>query len=67
MNTSGIIDRIALLLLVIGGINWGLIGLFNLNLVELLFGEGIVASIVYILVGISAIWSATLFFRERSE
>ncbi len=65
MNTASVIDRITLLLLVIGGINWGLIGLFNLNLVALLFGESIIASIVYILVGISALWSATLFFRER--
>lgn len=46
-----------LILLIIGGLNWGLVGLFNFDLVAALFGEGSALSrIVYILVGLSAVW-----------
>jgi len=51
-----ILNRIAFILMVIGAINWGLIGLFRLDLVALLFGQGSMLSrIVYTLVGISAV------------
>jgi len=51
------VHMIAFILLVVGGLNWGLIGLFNYNLVESLFGgmSGVV-SIIYILVGLSAVY-----------
>ncbi|MCR6515175.1 MULTISPECIES: DUF378 domain-containing protein [Clostridium] len=59
-----IIDKIALLLVIIGAVNWGLIGLFNFNLVSLLFGVGtILSNIVYILVGISGLYSISFFNR----
>lgn len=59
-----IINTIALILVIIGGLNWGLIGLFNFNLVDFLFGEGsILSRIVYILVGISALWCISLFSK----
>jgi uncharacterized protein len=48
--------RIALVLVLIGGLNWGLIGFFDYNLVDMLFGEGsAVARVVYALVGVSAL------------
>ncbi len=48
---------IALIVLFIGGINWGLVGIFNFNLVEWIFGGlNVGASIVYVLVLISALW-----------
>ena len=60
-----IIDNIALALIIIGAINWGLIGLFNFNLVDTLFGIGSVLSrIVYTLVGISGLWTIKLFFAR---
>ena len=59
-----IINTIALILVIIGGLNWGLIGLFNFNLVDFLFGEGSVLSkIVYILVGIASLWCIGLFAK----
>ena len=59
-----IVDRIALILIIIGAINWGLIGLFNFNLVDFLFGEGsILSKIVYILVGIASLWCISLFAK----
>jgi uncharacterized protein len=51
--------KVALLLLIVGGLNWGLVGLFELDLVALLFGEMTMLSrIVYVLVGASAIYVA---------
>ena len=61
-----IIDKIALALIVIGAINWGLIGLFRFNLVELLFGDmTILARIVYSLVGISGLWGIKLLLNDE--
>ena len=52
-------DKIALLLTVIGGLNWGLVGAFNFDLVKFIFAFApILASIVYIVVGISACYTA---------
>lgn len=61
------LDRLALLLLIVGGINWGLIGIFQFDLVAFIFGgqAAIVSRIVYTLVAISAIWCISLFFREQ--
>lgn len=58
-----VIDKIALVLIIIGAINWGLIAAFKLDLVALLFGEMTVLSrIVYGLVGISGLWGIKLLF-----
>lgn len=64
-----IIDRIALVLAIIGGLNWGSIGLFRFDLVAYLFGgqTSTVSRIVYILVALAAIWCITLLFRHHSE
>ena len=52
------LDKIALFLLIVGGINWGLIGIFQFDLVAFLFGgsAAIISRIIYVLVAISAIW-----------
>ncbi len=58
-----IIDKIALILVIIGAINWGLVGVFDFNLVEMIFGDmTIIARIVYALVGISGLWAIKLLF-----
>ena len=58
-----IIDRIALVLVIIGAIYWGLIGFFNFNLVEMIFGNmTIITRIIYALVGISGLWAIKLLF-----
>ena len=60
-----IIDKVALILIIIGAINWGLIGLFRFNLVELIFGDmTILARIVYTLVGISGLWGIKLLMDD---
>lgn len=60
-----VIDKIALVLIIIGAINWGLIALFEFNLVAALFGEMSVWSrIVYGLVGLSGLWGIKLLFDK---
>ncbi|WP_124101063.1 DUF378 domain-containing protein [Ruminococcus sp. Marseille-P6503] len=61
------LDKIALFLLIVGGINWGLIGIFQFDLVAFLFGgsAAIISRIIYVLVAISAIWCISLFFRDN--
>ena len=61
------LDWIAQILLIVGGLNWGLVGLFNLDLVAALFGQGtMVSRIVYVLVGLSALWGLAIF-RHNSR
>lgn len=61
-----IIDKIALTLIIIGAINWGLIGLFRFDLVATLFGEmSALSRIVYSLVGISGLWGIKLLFDNK--
>ena len=58
-----IIDTIALVLIIIGAINWGLVGLFNFNLVDAIFGTmSVLSRIIYTLVGISGLWGIKLLF-----
>jgi uncharacterized membrane protein YuzA (DUF378 family) len=63
------LNLITLILLVVGGLNWGLVGLFNFDLVATLFGAGsILARIVYMLVGLSALWQLIpLFAAFKSD
>ena len=60
-------DRIALILVVIGALNWGLIGLFGLVLVAFLCGGqmAVFSRIIYSLVGLAGLWCISLLFRER--
>lgn len=61
-------DKIALSLLVIGGINWGSIGLFQFDIVAWICGgqTGIISRIIYVLVGLSALWCISLLFRDNA-
>jgi hypothetical protein len=57
------LNLITLILLIVGGLNWGLVGLFNFDLVAALFGEGsLLSRIVYSLVGLSAVWQLVPLF-----
>ena len=61
-----IMDKIALVLAIIGGLNWGSIGIFGFDIVAFLFGgqTGAVSRVIYTLVGIAGLWCITLLFRE---
>ncbi len=65
MKKFCLIDWIALILVIIGGLNWGLIGLFNFNLVGLIFGEmTILSRIIYIVVGLASLY--TIYFLAKA-
>ncbi len=62
MKNLNMFDWIALLLLVVGGLNWGMIALFNIDVVSSLFGDmTILTRMVYGLVGLSAVYSVFIF------
>ena len=59
---------VATLLMVIGSINWGLVGVFNFNVVDAIFGMGsIISTIIYILVGISGLWGIFFLFGNGKK
>ena len=58
------INSVTLLLLIVGGLNWGLVGLFDFDLVAALFGEmSTLSRVVYVLVGLSALYQLIPLFR----
>ncbi len=60
-----VIDTIALVLIIIGAINWGLVGIFNFNLVDSLFGQNsFLSMLIYIVVGIAGLINIMLFFTD---
>lgn len=62
------LDRIALVLVIIGAINWGAIGLFQFDIVAWIFGgqAAIVSRIIYTVVALSGAWCISLLFRRRN-
>jgi uncharacterized protein len=66
MLKIGVIDWVALILLLIGGLNWGLIGFFNFNLVETIFFHApTLAKIIYALVGLASVWIIVKLFKVK--
>ena len=63
------LDRTALILSIIGALNWGTIGLFQFDMVAFLFGgqDNIISRIIYSLVALGGIWCISLLFRDREE
>ena len=62
------LDRISLILTIVGGINWLLVGLFQFDLVAYICGgqAATVSRIIYAVVGVAALWCISLLFRERT-
>ena len=61
------LDNIALVIAIIGGLNWGSSGLFQFDVVAWLFGgaDSLLARIVYVVVAIAAIWCISLLFKDK--
>lgn len=62
-------DTIALILSIIGSINWGLVGIAKFDLVAWIFGgqTAVFSRIVYVLVGLAGLWCITLLFRNKNR
>lgn len=62
------LDYTAWALIVIGGLNWGLVGAFKFNLVDSLFGvESVISTIIYIVVGLAALYSLVAVIMKASK
>jgi len=62
------LNIVTLIFVIVGGLNWGLVGLLGLDLVQAVFGAGsLLARLVYVLVGISAIWQLVPLFNAFSS
>lgn len=61
--------KIILILMIIGGLNWGLVGLFSFNLVSFIFGTKLVliTRLIYALVGLSALYGITFLFYDNQQ
>ena len=60
------LDRVALVLLIVGGINWGLVGGFDINLVTQLFGpRSLLSKLIYVAIGIAGLY--TIYFLVRAQ
>ena len=61
-------DTFALILSVIGSLNWGLVGIFKFDLVAWIFGgqTSVISRIIYTLVGLAGIWCSSFLFRKRA-
>ncbi len=64
-----VVDTIALILVIIGALNWGSIGIFGVDAVGWLFGGqlSVISRIIYTLVALAGIWSISLLFRDDRE
>ena len=64
-----LIDKIALILVIIGGINWGAVGIFKFDVVSAVFGgqAATVSRVIYTLVCLAALWCISLLFRDRVD
>lgn len=62
-------DKISLILVIIGALNWGSIGLFQFDIVAWIFGgqAAILSRIIYTLVALAGIWCISMLFRENDE
>lgn len=62
-----VMDRISLILVIIGALNWLLVGLFQFDAVAWIFGgqTAVLSRIIYAVVGVAGLWSISLLFRER--
>lgn len=59
-------DMLALILSIIGCVNWGLVGIFQFNLVTFLFGSSLLSRVVYTIVGLAGLWSISFLFRHHA-
>ena len=61
MADKGVLDWVALVLVIVGGLNWGLVGAFDFNLVNVILGSvSWLERLVYVLVGLAALWSINM-------
>ena len=66
MKNYHTINLLAIILLIVGGLNWGLVGLFDIDLVGSIFHE-VLSRIIFILIGLAALWRIVLWVKQKSK
>ena len=63
------LDRISLILVILGAINWGSVGIFQFDIVAWIFGgsDALLERIIYTVIALAGIWCISLLFRQRNE
>ena len=66
---QGLLDRLALIILIVGGLNWGAVGIFQFDIVASIFGgqDAIGSRIIYTIVTLCAIWCISLLFKNDGD
>lgn len=67
MKELNLYGWIAFILVLVGGINWGLVGLFNLNIISGIFGAGLIGRLIYIVVGAGAGYLCYLIYLDKMK
>lgn len=67
MKELNLYGWIALIIVIVGGINWGLVGLFNLNIITAIFGLGFLSRLIFIIVGVAAGYLCYLIYLEKTK
>lgn len=62
-------DTLALILVIIGALNWGLVGLFSFDVIAAIFGNStaVVSRIIYTIIGLAGLWGITMLFRRDGK
>ena len=62
-------DTLALILVIIGALNWGLVGLFSFDVIAAIFGRStaVVSRIIYTIIGLAGLWGITMLFRRDGK
>ena len=62
-------DTLALILVIIGALNWGLVGLFSFDVIAAIFGSStaVVSRIIYTIIGLAGLWAITMLFRRDGK
>lgn len=62
-------DTLALILVIIGALNWGLVGLFSFDVIATIFGSStaVVSRIIYTIIGLAGLWGITMLFRRDGK
>lgn len=66
MKMSGT-DMVIWVLVTLGALNWGLIGAFDFNLVSSIFGDGTFTQVIYVIIGLAAVWSLVTMFSKSGS
>jgi uncharacterized protein len=64
MDIKVVVKWVAIVLIIVGALNWGLVGAFHLNVVEMLFGAGMVTRVIYVAIGLAGLYKIFMIVKK---